>query len=179
MRRSIAVFSIAALCLTACGTTSIVTTDPQARIVVDGETVGRGQGQIRQRGLPFSAQILVKTDDGREQRARAARSFTVVTFLLGFISYGVCWVACWEYPNVVFVDLPKRTGGYEPSPSASAAGAATPGVDPWLAPPPGWQPTKAPAKTEQPKTGDSDAAQSKLPAPAPAAAPVSPTQAPH
>lgn len=148
MRRSIAILSIAAYAvfLSGCGTTSIVTSDPAARIVVDGVTVGRGHAQVRQRGLPFSAQILVKTEDGREQRTRAERSFTVVTFLLGLISYGVCWVACWEYPDTVFVELAKPAGGYQPS------STATPGVDPWLAPPAGWQPKKEPSKTEQSNT---------------------------
>jgi hypothetical protein len=117
--------------------------------------VGRGQAQIRQRGLPFGAQVVVKANDGRERRTKIDRSFTGITFLLGLISYGVCWVGCWEYPNVVFVELSGPPGGYAP-----ATPSTTPSVDPWLAPPPGWEP-KQTSKTEQSNTGQSPPAGSK------------------
>jgi hypothetical protein len=136
VRRLIAI----AVLLAGCGTTYVIPSEPNARIYVDGEMVGRGTGEIRQRGLPGSAQVLVRTEDGRRQQQSVSRSFTVVTFLLGFITYGVCWIACWEYPGSVLVAVPPPAGGYGPGPSGTA-----PGIDPWLQPPPGWQPQDAPA----------------------------------
>jgi hypothetical protein len=119
-----------------CGTTHIYTTDPSARVMANGETLGRGQGQLTRRGFPSSTQVLVKTEDGRQGEVRVRREFTGVTLLLGLVTYGVCLLACWEYPDTVFVPLPGGpTPGYGPTP-AGGPGAA----DPWLMPPPGWQP---------------------------------------
>jgi hypothetical protein len=125
--------------VTGCGTTYVVTTDPGARVFVDGQMVGKGQGTVTQRGLPGRAQVLVKTDDGRREQTTMSRSFTGTTFLLGLITYGVCWVACWEYPGSVLVDV----GG----PKLQAASYTTPGAvaqDPWLQAPPGWRPHGTP-----------------------------------
>ncbi len=89
--------------LSACGTTSIVTNDPQARIFLNGEHLGQGQATLTKRGIWGGGELLVKTPDGRRKTQAVSRSFGVVTFLLGFITYGVCWAVCWEYPDVVFV----------------------------------------------------------------------------
>jgi hypothetical protein len=144
VKRAIALVVAAAL-LGACGTTHVVPTDPNARIYVDGQMVGQGVGAIRQRGLPGGAQVLVITDDGRRQQQPITRSFTIVTFLLGLITYGVCWVACWEYPAAVMVNVPPPAGGY--TLGATAADSAAPARigDPWLQAPPGWRPHDAPA----------------------------------
>jgi hypothetical protein len=131
MRRLIALLLVVSA---GCGTTLVVPSDPSARVWVDGEMVGRGQGKVNQRGLPGSATVLVKTEDGRRQQASMSRSFTITTFLLGFITYGVCWLACWEYPGSLLVELP---GG--PAPDGYPARAGTPGADPWLQAPAGWQ----------------------------------------
>jgi hypothetical protein len=120
-----------------CGTTNIYTTDPGARVVADGVTLGRGQGQLTRRGFPGSTSVVVKTDDGRQAETVVRRQFTGLTLLLGFFTYGVCLLACWEYPDTVFVPLP---GGAAPGYGPAPAGVAPPAVDPWLQPPPGWQP---------------------------------------
>jgi hypothetical protein len=144
VKRAIASLVTAAL-LAGCGTTQLMPTDPNARIYVDGEMVGKGVGSIRQRGLPGAAQVLVKTDDGRRQQQSISRSFTVVTLLLGFITYGVCWVACWEYPSSVVVNVPPPPGGYILGGTFEDPAGSTPSGDPWLQPPSGWQPQAAPA----------------------------------
>jgi hypothetical protein len=133
--RAVAALALAALVAGGCGTTYVIPSEPHTRIYVDGAMVGRDTGTVRLRGFPGSAQVLVKSDDGREQRQTVHRSFTVVTFLLGFITYGVCWVACWEYPGAVPVTLPPA-GNF-------ATGNA--GADPWLQAPAGWQAPAAPA----------------------------------
>jgi len=118
-----------------CGTTQITTSDPGARIFVDGEYVGRGRGEVTRRGPPGRATVLVRTDGGERAQATMRRSFGVTTFLLGLVSYLVCWVACWEYPESLYVSLPQ----HHPGPSWGG------GVDPWLQPPAGWTPPAASA----------------------------------
>jgi hypothetical protein len=155
MRRLLALL----LVLTAaCGTTHVVANDPGARVWVDGDLVGRGQGRVNQRGLPGSATVLVKTEDGRRQQASMSRSFTITTFLLGFITYGVCWIACWEYPGSLLVEIPggpvpsggpAPPGGYAIGDYTTAPGSG--GADPWLQPPAGWH---AGAPAAAPTPGD-------------------------
>jgi hypothetical protein len=119
-----------------CGTTQIVTTDPSARVVADGRTLGRGQGQLTRRGFPGSTNVVARTDDGRQGELVLRRQFTALTLVLGLFTYGVCLVACWEYPDTVMVPLPPPASGYPAAPGAAPPAA----VDPWLQPPPGWQP---------------------------------------
>jgi hypothetical protein len=131
-RRVVALSLIAALAGAAgCGTTQITTSDPSARVVADGRVLGRGKGQLTRRGFPGSTSVVVRTEDGRQGEMVIRRRFTGLTLLMGLFTYGVCLVACWEYPGHVMVPLPAATTGY-----------ATPGgADPWLEPPPGWQPS--------------------------------------
>src|SRR3954447_19937579 len=134
MRRSVAALLLVVMA-SGCGTSMVVANDSSARIFVDGEMVGKGQGSVTMRGLPGSAQVLVKTEDGRRQQASMSRSFTATTFVLGLITYGICWVAWWECPGSLFVEPPA------PAAPAGAADLGAPGAgDPWLQPPPGWQP---------------------------------------
>jgi hypothetical protein len=133
--RSLAVLLVVALLGAGCGTTVVQASDRNARVWVDGELVGKGQGEVTLRGLPGTAHILARTDDGRRQQASMRRSFTVGTFFLGLITYGVCWVACWEYPTSFLVDLPPA-----PAAAGSLDASVAPAADPWLQPPAGWRP---------------------------------------
>lgn len=117
-----------------CAHTRITTDDPNARVYVDGVALGRGSGEVSQTGLPGSAQVLVKAIDGRTARAEMRRQFGAGTFFLGFITYGVCWFACWSYPDSFHVPLAPAT------PGASSWGDATGATadDPWMRSPAGW-----------------------------------------
>ncbi len=130
-RKLVTTLLLVTLCSAGCGTTQIITTEPRARISVDGRSLGRGRAEIDKRGSPGSVTVLVNTEDGRREQQQIRRSFTLTTLLLGVLTYGVCLIACWEYPDTVFIQLPdaRRGGVGDPSPSQ----------DPWLLPPPGWQ----------------------------------------
>jgi hypothetical protein len=156
------------LAIAGCGTTSIVTTDPRARIMVDGQQVGRGRGEITQTGLPVSSTVFVVTDDGRRQSLVVDRHFTGTTFVLGLFTYGICLVACWQYPDTVFVPLPAGV--------PMAYGQSPIPYDPWLQPPPRWQPSPPPPPPAppmgpaSPPTRDDDALAPQPTPPAPTAA---------
>lgn len=141
-RFALAVVLTAALGGAACGTTSIVATEPTARIFVDNQMIGRGHGEITQRGTPGSATVVVKTDDGRQEQTMIRRKVTGLTLLGALLTYGTCLIFCWEYPDTVLVTLPPP--GYSSYASTSwgmpgGQGAASGVVmDPWLQPPQGW-----------------------------------------
>ncbi len=128
----------AGLLLSGCGTVRVVTNDPEARIHVDGVAEGKGEARVNRWGAPRSVEVLVKAPDGRTARAEMSRSFRWSTFFLGFITYGVCWIACWGFPEELSVPLPAAPASpgstWEPAPAAR---------DPWSQPPPGWQPAPA------------------------------------
>lgn len=173
--RSGALLLSMALATAGCGTTTIVSNDRQARIWVDGQMVGRGTGTITKRGPFGDAQVLVKTPDGRRVVHTISRSFTAATLVLGLVTYGVCLLACWEYPDSLVVQFDQPNGGpASVAPRSSwewtGEGASGPGVDPWLQPPPGWRPS-TPTPGEQP-------AAPAAPVPPLPASPVAPAAAP-
>jgi len=147
---------VLALAIAGCGTTDIIS-DPGARIMVNGLLVGRGQGEITQTGLPDSSTVVVVSEDGRREMRVIKRHFTGTTLLLGLFTDGICLLACWQYPDTVFMPLP----GGAPTPYGQAA--PTP-YDPWLQQPPVLQPSPPPPPPPA----------SAEPGPAPSLGPASP-----
>jgi len=120
-----------------CATTSIYASEPGAQILVDGAPVGRGMASVNQTGFPGSVQVTAKTDDGRTVNQTMSRSFGWTAGLLGFITYGVCFIACWQYPSALYLALPPPAADPFGSGFANpgAPGAPRTAVDPWLSPP--------------------------------------------
>ena len=118
------------LALAGCGHTMIETTDPSARIYVDGTIVGKGHGEMSRTGVWRTALIEVKTPDGRHQTREVRREFTWGTFFCGYFTMAIGFAFCGQFPDTIFIALP-------------AANAKSPwDVDPrespsvWDAPPP-------------------------------------------
>jgi hypothetical protein len=131
-----------------CGTTQIIASDPQAFITVDGVTLGRGMASMQKTGLPETANVMAKTEDGRRAIQPMSRSFGWTAGLLGFFTSGICFFACWQYPDTLYVVLPSPPRLDVPG----SGGWNTPGgpgqyQDPWLLQPSGWQ---APERVEDP-----------------------------
>jgi hypothetical protein len=143
-RLLISALPVLVLAIAGCGTTDIVTTDPGARIIVDGRHLGRGHAEISQTGLPESSTVMVVSEDGRREMRVIERRFTGTTLLAGLFTYGICLVACWQYPDTVFVPLP---GGAR---TPYGQGAPVP-YDPWLQPPPTSQPSSPPPPAPPPQ----------------------------
>jgi hypothetical protein len=127
-----------------CGSTQILTDDPQARIYADGRMIGKGKGELTKRGFPGGTTVVVASEDGRRETTQVKREFTVATLVLGLFTYGICLVTCWEYPGMVFVPIAPRVpyaNSYGPpgQPPGAPGAPATAPVDPWLQPPPGYQ----------------------------------------
>jgi len=165
---------VALVSLAGCGTTQIIASDPQALILVDGQPLGRGMASVGQTGLPGTVQVVAKTEDGRSVTQPMSRSFGWTAGLLGFVTYGVCFFACWQYPGALYLALPTPLAPYAPD----SVGWNTPGAsrafqDPWTTPPEGWQGPDQPRAKAQPtaapspmQTTAADAAPSATPAPA-------------
>ena len=125
-------------CCVGCGTSRVITNDPSANIWANGKLIGRGQASIEQRGMSETTLISVQTADGRTQNVLAKRSVTAFTVLTGLVSYGLCFIFCWEYPETILAWLPPTAGAQAPPASAAP-------VDPWLSPPAEWSAAHAPS----------------------------------
>jgi hypothetical protein len=170
-----------------CGTTQVMTDDPTARIWANGQMIGRGHGELQKRGSWETTSLMVRAEDGRQQVTTVKRSITGLTVVGAIFTYGLCLLFCWEYPDTVWASLPSRQGGFN---YADGGG----GGDPWMTPPPGWQPksravspatmdqpspkgSRAPGVIPAPRAADGDGPVSGQPAPttsAPSPAPVRP-----
>ncbi|HEY0711420.1 MAG TPA: hypothetical protein VGF45_02010 [Polyangia bacterium] len=171
MRRFACVLAIT-LAASGCGTVTVMSADPSARLYAGGRVLGQGSGQLTRRGLPETTTIVAVSHDGQRAQAVVKREFTAVTFLTGLLTYGVCLIACWEYPSVVMVGPPPVPYGHHPAsfypPPPAGAGAP----DPWMQPPPGWQPnssSQVPPATGTPPVPAPPPAAGTPPAPAPSA----------
>lgn len=125
-----------------CGTTQIVASEPWAVITIDGVPAGRGHATVQKTGFPGTAHVSARTDDGRVAHLPLRREFGWTAGLLGFITYGVCFIACWQYPDTLYVTLPPLA---QPGGAPPWGGAPRPMQDPWLVPPPSWS---APARPD-------------------------------
>jgi preprotein translocase subunit SecD len=162
-----------ALTASACGTTTIVASQRDARIYVDGEYVGRGEAEIRKRGGPHSVSVEARTEDGRKGRVDIKRHFTTSTMLFGLVTYGVGLFTMWEYPDSVVVMVDGEA-------AAKKDGWGDSG-DAWSQPPPGWTPTTPapqPAPGAQPAPAPAPTAPAPAPATAPATGPTTPSARP-
>jgi len=113
-----------ALAASGCSHTRITASDRQARIYVDGRLAGKGTAEVRQYGPPGQVEVVARTPDGRRERSQLRRQFRAGTVLLGVLTYGLCFVVCWSYPDELTVMLPAAAPaqrGWDPQPD-----------DPWL-----------------------------------------------
>ena len=150
MRSTVALaLLLSALGAVGCGTSQVLTDDSTARIWANGQMIGKGHGEIQQYGMPETTTILVKAEDGRQQTTTVKRKITGTTVLGALITYGTCLIFCWSYPDTIWANLPARAA----SPFGASGEAG--GVDPWLQPPPGWQPrpSAVPAAAGTPAAG--------------------------
>ena len=146
-----------------CGTVTVTSNDLTARLYAGGRMLGRGTGELQRRGTPEKTTIIAVSEDGRRAQTVVKREFTGVTLLGGLLTYGICLIACWEYPSVVLVAFPPLAPyqdafgqAYEPPHEQGAYGSAW-GNDPWMQPPPGWQSNTGQAQPESPSVGTAPA----------------------
>jgi hypothetical protein len=124
-----------------CGTVTVTSNDPTARLYAEGRLLGQGTGRMQRRGMFGSTTVTAVSANGQRVQTHVSREFTAFTLLTGFLTYGVCFLACWEYPEVVLVEFRAPDGLYSPARAGYPAGAsASSAADPWLMPPAGWQP---------------------------------------
>lgn len=127
---------VGASALAGCAHTHIETSDPQARIYVDGELIGRGSADYDDHmGLPGDMVVEVQTPTQKVERV-VEREFTVTTFIVGLLTYTTGWLWAWEYPDTVVVMLPQARGSFgEAADERGSSWDEAPRTNAWDAPP--------------------------------------------
>jgi hypothetical protein len=105
-----------------CATSQVVTNDPAAAIWANGRLIGHGQGELDHLGMPEKTLVQVRTTDGRGRDLVVKRHVTGFTTLAGILTYGICFLFCWEYPETIVAFLPPPP----PAPPSPLAAAPTP-----------------------------------------------------
>jgi hypothetical protein len=122
-----------------CATSQVITNDTTAGIWANGELIGHGQAEIDHFGMPETTRVQVRALDGRGRDLVIKRHVTGFTTLAGILTYGICFLFCWEYPETIVALLPPPTPSCQtPPPSPSAQTPSPPaGAPPAGAPPAG------------------------------------------
>lgn len=97
-----------------CGTTQITTSDPKAKIFVDGQLLGEGSAEMRRMGPPKTVELVVSQDGQEVVKTEVKREFTAMTLLTGMLTLytGLFWG--WQFPDELNYTLPEaraKTGG--------------------------------------------------------------------
>ncbi len=90
--------------LSGCGTTHIVVMNyPSSEIFVNGVYKGHGSADIRRTGVPKKSNIVARYQGVEIGSILIRRKFDAVTFLAGYCTYGIGFILCWRYPEIVYV----------------------------------------------------------------------------
>lgn len=138
VRRVLVPLALGASVLAGCAHTRIETNDPQARIYVDGELLGRGSAEVDDpMGFPGQMVVEVRTASHKVERV-VEREFTLTTFVVGLFTYCTGWLWAWEYPDTVVVMLPEaqRSSG-DAAGERGSSWDEPPRTSTWDAPPGG------------------------------------------
>ncbi|MCA9528331.1 MAG: hypothetical protein KC549_18730 [Myxococcales bacterium] len=103
--RRVALAALAVAPLVGCGSAVIRSTDPAARIYIDGELAGIGEAEVRRMGPPRDFEVRVE-EHGTVTHHEISREFTAATLGIGlFTAYtGLYWA--WMLPDEVRLPSP-------------------------------------------------------------------------
>jgi hypothetical protein len=135
--------ALSTLCFAGCATSQVITNDPNAGIWANGRLIGHGQGEIDHFGMPETTLVQVRTSDGRGHDIVVKRHVTGFTALTGVLTYGICFLLCWEYPETIVAFLPPPPTCQAPAPPPPAAAPTPPAASRPL--PPAASPPMPPA----------------------------------
>ncbi|MFT6868103.1 MAG: hypothetical protein ACJA08_002953 [Cyclobacteriaceae bacterium] len=118
--------------LSSCGTTRIVTNNPDAVIYVNNVKKGKGPVEIKRMGPPQKTNIHAEYQGTKTDNQQIKREFDLGTLILGLYSYGVGLVVGWRYPKEILI--PLNLSEYYITPDFKEGQATSP----WMNPPKAW-----------------------------------------
>ena len=101
-------YSLAAILLSSCGTTTIISSAPQDDIYINQVFKGTGTAKIVRMGPPSKSHIEERKMGRTVGEITAKRNFDVITFLLGCYTYGTGFILCWRYPQTITIPCVVR-----------------------------------------------------------------------
>jgi hypothetical protein len=86
-----------------CGTTHLVTNNPNVDIYVNNQYKGKGDADITKTGPPKRIKVEARYHGGQVGIVSVKRKVTLVTFVVGLYTYGAGFIFCWSFPDTVFI----------------------------------------------------------------------------
>jgi hypothetical protein len=93
------------LLLSGCGTTQLISYNPNVDIYVNNKFKGRGNATITRVGPPEKSNIEAKYDGHVVGSIVIHRKITFVTCLVGLYTYGIGFFLTWKYPELVIIPV--------------------------------------------------------------------------
>ena len=99
----ILIFFLFSILISGCATTRIISEEPEAEILMDGELLGRGTAEVNSIGPPNTAILETKLNGKKIGYTTMSRSISWMTLVWGACSYytGLYWG--WYYPESVMI----------------------------------------------------------------------------
>jgi hypothetical protein len=117
--------------LAGCGSTRIVSQDPNAEIFLDDQWIGVGEAHVDRVGPPRHAALEARKGGRTVGKWQMSRSFTGMTVVWGLCSYYTGFYWGWYYPKEVTIPL---TAAYDAPGPASKSPWMEPGESVWMRP---------------------------------------------
>mgnify|MGYP001259588132 CR=1 FL=1 len=108
--RATVVWLLPLLLVASCGHSQLRATQPDVKLYVDGDLVGKGTGEIKRMGFPKSVVVEARRGSAVLARQEISRRFTFSTAILGFVTLYTGFFWAWQYPDVVEIFVPESAG---------------------------------------------------------------------
>ncbi len=125
--RAVALWLVPLLLVASCGHSQLRATQPDVRLYVDGDLVGKGTAEIKRMGFPKSVVVEARRGSAVVARQEISRRFTFSTAILGLVTLYTGFFWAWQYPDVVEIFVPESVA---PGGSVSPWDRG-PSVSPW------------------------------------------------
>jgi hypothetical protein len=110
-RRVIFLLLILIILLSGCGTSKIITDSQYATIYINGKRSGTGDAEITRTGFPQKMKIEVRYKGSMVACKIVKRKFTFVTFIIGYLTYGIGFITAWQYPETIMIPVDVKDSG--------------------------------------------------------------------
>ena len=107
--RAVALWLVPLLLVASCGHSQLRATQPDVKLYVDGDLVGKGTAEVKRMGFPKSVVVEARRGSAVVARQEISRRFTFSTAILGFVTLYTGFFWAWQYPDVVEIFVPETT----------------------------------------------------------------------
>lgn len=91
--------------VSACGTTQLISNNPDAEIYVNGYLKGKGIAGIQRTGPPSRIKVEARLNGETIGNIDGKRHITILSILVGVYTYGIGFFFTWKYPDMIVIPV--------------------------------------------------------------------------